>query len=219
LLHASTLPITQIGRVKASGCCFVGDDFGHRAMLGKRPASAGLHIAGRSGLLNHSPGTVSRKADHGLPYSGAGAAALAGSVRVGRGTDRDPRSSWCEPRQQGCPVAPFGNRLGPLVLPFLVSVPNRTARISSGEHSHDRSDLQLGQCIRMRGVIGRQVDQEPGLDSRGDQAPVLSGDGIAPRTGLWVKAITCLPALAATSSWRSSPSICAPYPGRSPAWA
>jgi hypothetical protein len=62
-----TLPIAQIGRVKASGCCFVGDDFGHRAMLGKRPASAGLHIAGRSGFLNHSPGAMSREADHGIP--------------------------------------------------------------------------------------------------------------------------------------------------------
>jgi hypothetical protein len=135
----------------------------------------------------HSPGTVRWEADKGIPYSGAGTAALAGGVRVGRGANRDPPSGRREPRQQGCPVPPFGNRLGPLVPPFLVSVPNRTACVGSGEHSHDRGDTQLGQCIRMRGIIGRQVDREPGLDSRGDQAPVLDRDRVATEDGLMGK--------------------------------
>jgi hypothetical protein len=43
--------------------------------------------------------------------------------------------------------------------------------------------------------------------------------GLSLRTGLCVKAMTFLPELAATSSSRSVPSISAPYPGRSPAWA
>ena len=43
--------------------------------------------------------------------------------------------------------------------------------------------------------------------------------GSLPRTGLWVKAITFLPALALTSSSRSVPSIRGRCPGRSPAWA
>jgi hypothetical protein len=30
----------------------------------------------------------------------------------------------------------------------------------------------------MRGVIGRQVDREPGLDGRSDQVPVLVSDGV-----------------------------------------
>ena len=55
-------------------------------------------------------------------------------------------------------------------------MPNRTACVSSGEHGHDRGDPQLGQYIRMRGVVGREIDREAGLDSRGDQAPVLNGD-------------------------------------------
>ena len=36
----------------------------------------------------------------------------------------------------------------------------------------------------MRGVVGRQVDREPGLDGRSDQAPVLDSDGVVAEDGL-----------------------------------
>src|SRR5271165_5452334 len=39
----------------------------------------------------------------------------------------------------------------------------------------------------MRGVIGREIDREAGLDSRGDQAPVLGSDRVASEDGLMGK--------------------------------
>src|ERR1700738_5702073 len=36
----------------------------------------------------------------------------------------------------------------------------------------------------MRGVIGREIDREAGLDSCGDQAPVLNGDMFVAEDGL-----------------------------------
>jgi hypothetical protein len=36
----------------------------------------------------------------------------------------------------------------------------------------------------MRGVIGRQIDYEPGLDGRSDQAPVTDNDRIVAEDGL-----------------------------------
>jgi hypothetical protein len=43
-------------------------------------------------------------------------------------------------------------------------MPDCAARIGAGKHGHDRGYAQFGQLIRMRGVIGRQVDREAGLD-------------------------------------------------------
>jgi hypothetical protein len=77
-------------------------------------------------------------------------------------------------------------------------VSNGATRIGSGEHGDDRGDPQFGQSVCMRGVVARQVDREPGLDGRSDQAPVLDSDSIVAEDRLWVKAITFLPVLAAT---------------------
>jgi len=47
-------------------------------------------------------------------------------------------------------------------------VPDCAARVSSAQYGDDSSDAQIGQLIRVRGVVGRQVDREPGVDSRSD---------------------------------------------------
>ena len=123
------------------------------------------------------------------------------------------------PLQRNRAIAPFADRLRPLIRPPLEPVPDRATCVGAGEHGHDRGDAQLGQPIRMRGVIGRQVDREPGFHGRGDEVAILDSDKVVAEHGLMVKAMTFLPVLAATSSSRSVPSICGPYPGRSPAWA
>jgi hypothetical protein len=43
---------------------------------------------------------------------------------------------------------------------------------------------QFGQSVRMRDVIGRQVDREPGFDCRNYQTPVLDSDRIVAEDGL-----------------------------------
>ncbi len=210
----------QMGRAKASGCCcFFGDDLSHRPVITECPRLAGRYVSGGNSLLDFLRGAMSGEPDHSIPYAGAGAAGLAGGVRIGGGADRDASSGWCVPRQRSRAVTPVSDRLGPLIPLPLEPVANRAAGISSGEHGHDGGDPQVGQPVRMRGGVGRKIDREPGLDARGDQAPVSTATGSSPRTGLWTKAMAFLPVLAATSSWKSSSSICGPYPGRSPAWA
>jgi hypothetical protein len=63
-------------------------------------------------------------------------------------------------------------------------VPNGAARVGSGEHGHDGGDPQVGQPVRVCGVVGRKIDREPGLEGRGDQAPVLDSDGVVAEEGL-----------------------------------
>ncbi len=118
-----------------------------------------------------------READHGITGTGAGAAALAGGVGVGGRADRYASSGRRVPGQEGGAVAPFTDRLGPLVAPPFEPMPKRLAGVGSGEHGDDRGDAQIGQRIRLRGVVGREVDREPGLDGGEDQPPVLDGDG------------------------------------------
>jgi hypothetical protein len=88
------------------------------------------------------------------------------------------------PWQRNRAIAPFADRFGPLIRPPLEPVPDRAARIGAGEHGHDRGYAQFGQLIRMRGVIGRQVDREAGIDGRNDQAPVLDNDRVVAEDGL-----------------------------------
>jgi len=63
-------------------------------------------------------------------------------------------------------------------------VPNCATRVGTGEDGHDGGDPQFGQPVRMRGVVGRQVDREPGLNCRSNQAPVLDRDSIVAEDGL-----------------------------------
>src|SRR5262249_85153 len=48
---------------------------------------------------------------------------------------------------------------------------------------------------------------KPALAAAASRRRFSMATGSSPRTGLWVKTIAFLPALAATSSWRSPPSI------------
>src|SRR3984893_12736427 len=150
-----------IGRAKASGCCsFVGDDLSHRAMVGEYPWLAHCDLAGGSGLLELLPCAMSWEADPGLPGVVACAAGLAGRVRIGRWADRDAPSGGCVPRQGSRTVTPFADRLGPLIAPSLEPVPNRAAGVGSGEHGQDGGDPQVGQPVRMCGVVCREIDCE-----------------------------------------------------------
>ena len=63
-------------------------------------------------------------------------------------------------------------------------MPNCATRIGSGEHGHDGGDPQFGQPVRMRGVVGREIDREADLDRRTDEAPVLDSDSIVAEDGL-----------------------------------
>src|SRR5271163_1413076 len=184
-------------------------------MVAESPACSSWDISGGRRGLDLPPGAMSGKAYHGIPNPGAGAAALTRRVRVRRRADRYSPSGRRVPRQRNLAITPFADRFGPLVPPPLEPVSVRFPGISSGENGHNRGDPQFGQPIRMRGVVGRQVDREAGLDSRNDQAPFSTATESSPRTGLWVKAMTFLPVLAATSSSKSVPSISGPYPGRS----
>ena len=119
-----------IGRAKTSGCyCLLGDDLGHRAMLWDYPGLAGGNVAGRGGLLDLLPSAMSRETDHGIPSAGAGAAGLAGGVRIGGGADRYPFSGPRVSRQRGRAVTPVADRLGPLIPLSLEPVANRAAGI------------------------------------------------------------------------------------------
>src|SRR6202045_2549267 len=114
-----------IGRAKASGCCcLVGDDLGHRTMVGEYPGLARRHVSRRDGLLDLLPGAMSGETDHGVPNSGAGSAGLAGGVRIGGGADRNPSSSRRVSRQRGRAVTPIADCLGPLIALPLEPVPN-----------------------------------------------------------------------------------------------
>src|SRR6266851_8522785 len=62
-----------MGRAKASGCCcLVGDDLGHRAMVGEYPWLARRHVSGRGGLLDHAPCAMSGETDDGPSRSRPG---------------------------------------------------------------------------------------------------------------------------------------------------
>ena len=63
-------------------------------------------------------------------------------------------------------------------------MPDRFARVVSGKHGHDRGDAQFDQSIRMRGVVGREVQRETGLDGLCYQAPVLDSDIMVAKDGL-----------------------------------
>src|SRR3984893_9344155 len=124
-----------IGRAKASGCCcLVGNDLGHRSVFGENPGLAGRDVAGRGGLLDLLPSAMSGETDHGVPNSGAGAAGLAGGVRIGGGADRDASSGRRVSWQRSRAVTPVADRLGPLIAPPLEPVPNRATSVGSGKH-------------------------------------------------------------------------------------
>ena len=63
-------------------------------------------------------------------------------------------------------------------------MPNCATRVGSGEHGHDGGDAQFGQPVRIRGVVGRQVNREAGLDGRSEQTPVLDSGGVVAKDGL-----------------------------------
>jgi hypothetical protein len=130
------------------------------------------------------PCTVSRKADHGIPNTGTGTAGLTGRVRIGRRTHCNSPSGRRLSRQRIRARAPFADRLGPLISASLEPVPNCPARVISGEHGHDGGDPQIGQLVRMRGVVGREIDREASLDGSSDQAPVLDSNAIVAEHGL-----------------------------------
>jgi len=135
-------------------------------------------------LFNLLPSTMSGETDHGIPDAGAGSTGLAGGVGVGGGADRDASSRRRVSWQRGRAITPVADRLGPLIPFSLEAVPNRAARVGSGEHGHDGGDPPVGQPVRVCGVVGRKIDREAGLNSRGDQAPVLDSDRIVAEDGL-----------------------------------
>jgi hypothetical protein len=153
-------------------------------VLREDPAFSSWDISGGCRGLDPSPGAMSGKANHGIPDPGAGTAGLAGRVRVRRRAHRNAPSGGRIPRQRSRAVAPFANRLGPLIPSSLEPVPNCATRISSGEYRHDGGDPQFGQSVRMSGVVGRQVNREAGFDCRSDQAPVLDSDRVVAQDGL-----------------------------------
>jgi hypothetical protein len=146
-------------------------------------------------LFNLLPSTMSGETDHGIPDAGAGSTGLAGGVGVGGGADRDASSRRRVSWQRGRAITPVADRLGPLIPFSLEAVPNRAARVGSGEHGHDGGDPPVGQPVRVCGVVGRKIDREAGLNSRGDQAPVLDSDRIVAEDGLVRKGDSVLAAV------------------------
>lgn len=63
-------------------------------------------------------------------------------------------------------------------------MPDGSARVVSGEHGHHRGEPQLSQFVRLSGVVGREIDREPGRDRPSDEMPVLGGDRIITEDGL-----------------------------------
>ena len=168
--------------------CFFGDDFGHSAMIPENPALSGWDLSGGCRGFDASPSAMGWKADHGVSNTGTGTAGLAGGVAVGRWANRYSPSSGGMPGWARSAVTPFADRLGPLIRPSFEPVPN-CARIIAGEHGHDGGDPEVGQSVRMRGVVGRQVDREAGLDGRSgapgeagavQPVKVRPGKGVAP---------------------------------------
>jgi len=77
-----------IRRAKVSSCCcLLGDDLGHRPVFREYPGLAWSYLSGGDGLLNLLPCAMSGETDYGIPNPGAGAAALAGRVGIGRRAD------------------------------------------------------------------------------------------------------------------------------------
>ena len=150
-------------------------------MVREGPAFPSRDVSGSHRGLDLPPGAVGGKAYHGIPNPCAGAAGLAGRVGLRRRTDRNSPSGRRTPRQRRRAVTPFADRLGPFIRPPFEPVPNGAARVGSGEHGHNGGDPQLGQPIRMRGVVGRQVEREAGLDGvERRSASGLFDDGFAP---------------------------------------
>jgi hypothetical protein len=164
--------------------CFFGHDFGHLAMVPECPTFSSWDISGGHRRFDLSPGAMGRESNHGVPDSGAGAAGLAGRVRICGRADRYSPSGRRLPRQNGRAITPLADRLGPLIAPCLEPMPNRFARVGSGEHGHGGGDAQVGQAVRMCGVIGREIDGEAGLDSCSDQTAVLDYDGVVTKNRL-----------------------------------
>jgi hypothetical protein len=158
--NASTLQTRRSGGVKASGCCFFGDDLGHCPMFRECPAFSSWDVSGGRRGLDLPPSPVRRKTDHGIPNPGTGTAGLAGCVRICGRADRYSPSGGRIPRQRGRTITPFADRLGPLIAPSLEPVSNCAASIGSSEHGHDGGNPQLGQPVRMRGIVGREIDRE-----------------------------------------------------------
>jgi hypothetical protein len=201
------------GRAKVSGCCcLVGDDLGHRPMITEYPGLARRHVSGGDGLLDLLPSAMSGETDHG-PNSGAGAAGLAGGVRICGGADRNASSGRRVSRQRSRAVTPVADRLGPLIALPLEPVPNRAAGIGSGEHGHDGGDPQLGQSVRMCGVVGRRIDREAALDGSGDEAPVLDGDRVITEDGLMGEGDRVLAAVGGDELLEESAVVCGPPRG------
>jgi hypothetical protein len=102
------------------------------------------------------------EANHGIPNPRTGATGLARRGRICRRTECNLPSGWRIARQRGGSISPFTDGLGPLIAPSLEPALDCSARICTGEHGHDWGDPQFGQPIRVRGVVGRQIDREPG---------------------------------------------------------
>ena len=88
-------PIRRLGGQASGCCCFFGDHFGHSSVAPKSPALAGSEVASSSGRLDSPPGSMCREADHGISNMSAGAASLAGRIRVGCWADRYASSGRC----------------------------------------------------------------------------------------------------------------------------
>ena len=190
-------------------------------MFRECPAFSSWDISrGRRGF-DLSPSAMGRKADHGIPNAGTGAAALAGRVGICRRADRYSPSGRRMPRQRSRAVAPFADRLGPLIPPSLEPVPDSAARIEARASTVTTGAIpnsaSLSACA---GLSADRLIVNPALMAVSDQAPVLDSDRVVAKDGLVREGDgTFLPVLATTSSRRSVPSICGPYPGRSPACA
>jgi hypothetical protein len=138
-------------------------------MVPKSPAFSSRDIpSGRRGF-DPPPGTVSWKTDHSIPNPGTGPTGFAGRVRIRCRTNCYSPSGGRIPRQRSRAIPPFADCFGPLIAPSLEPVPNRFARVGAGEYGHDGGDPQLGQPVRMRGIVGREIDREASLDCRRQQ--------------------------------------------------
>src|SRR5580704_5219984 len=141
------------------GCCrLFCDDFRHRPVLREYPAFSSWDISSSHRGFDLPPGAMGRKTDHGVSNTGTGTAGLAGRVRIRRRANRYSPSGRGVPRQRRRSITPLTDRLGPLIAPSLEPVPDSATRVISGEHGHDGGDPQIGQLVRMRGVVGRKVD-------------------------------------------------------------
>jgi hypothetical protein len=86
--------------VQASGCCrLFGDDLFQGPMVSEGPALSGWDLSGGHRGLDLPPRAMGRKTNHGIPNPSAGAAGLAGRVRIRRRADRYSPSGRRAPRQ------------------------------------------------------------------------------------------------------------------------